>query len=114
MSLGDFGTFLIDQVQGQLGKGKLLKLSTYRRVDRPIHSAKERSIQVTSWRVEPFRGELSQMISRRSWIAGANVPANNSKVLLVVNIPQRQNKLRAFDRALHLAKHSKSPLLNNR
>jgi len=104
MSLRDFATFLIDQTQGRMGKGKLLNAPTYRRLHKPINNAQKKRGQGAFWHVEPSRGAILRMSLGHHWIAGMTMRAHNSEVLIVVDIPEQQNGFEAFDRALSMAR----------
>ena len=105
MSLGDFGTFLVDQMQGERGKGKLLSARSYRRLHQPAHHAQKPKEKGVGWHAAPFNARLHEG-SGHHWLAGVNMGETSPRTLVVVGVPTGKNRLVALSQAIQMARLS--------
>jgi len=105
MSLSDFGTFLVDQMQGETGKGKLLSARSYRRLHQPADHAQTRKENSVGWHVAPFNARLYKG-SGHHWLAGVNMGGTSPRTLVVASAPTGKNRLVALSQAIEMARLS--------
>jgi len=104
MSLGDFGKFLVDQMQGERGKGKLLSARSYRRLHQSTRPAQKPKETSAGWHVAAFNARLHN--GSDHWLAGVNMGETSPRTLVVASVPTGQNRLMALSQAIGMARLS--------
>jgi len=105
MSLSDFGIFLVDQMQGEAGKGKLLSARSYQSLHQPRHQTQKPKVNSAVWHAAPFNARLHEG-SGYYWLAGINMGATSPRTLIVAGVPTGKNRLVALSQAIEMARLS--------
>jgi len=106
MSLYDYGLFVIDQMQGERGRGKLLKASTYRLLHQPVPDPTGARSNGLDWgvRQEPYGRHLMHAGSNGYWVAVVSAAPDVLNAAIVAGNAEGANGERAAARALKLVR----------